>query len=88
MIAAKIMVALGEAPGNRQAGDVAAGKRASLVRPQHGCAHSICIVSFRMPGGVERYERVLPSAPSSHEKQLNPGKAIAAIKEMVVQRAG
>ena len=63
MVATEILVALVEAPGDRQAGDQAAGKRARLVAAQHRGADAVSVDPIGGVGRVKVEQPVLPGAP-------------------------
>ena len=66
VIAAEILIALVEAPGNGEAGDDRARHRIGLVGGEHDSAGAVGIdvgAPLRM---VERHERALPVAPALH----------------------
>ena len=76
VIAAEILVALVEPPGDRQAGDHAAGKRARLMAAQHRGADAIGVVGVAGIGGVEAQQPVLPGAPPRDILRHRRGKAV------------
>src|ERR1043166_8671810 len=63
MVAAEILVAFREAPGNRQAGDVAAGVGALLVRTQHRRADAVSVRPAGRSLRIEGKKHCLPGAP-------------------------
>src|SRR5438105_4040791 len=64
MVAAQVLVAFGEAPGDRQAGDVAAGERPRLVRAQHRGADTVGIRPAAARSSIQRKKRALPGTPA------------------------
>ena len=81
MVAAEVVVALAEAPGNRQARDDAARERRRLVAAQDGRADAIEVVAARAP--FERAQAGLPRAPAGGvivedrlERRLKRGQGV------------